>query len=211
MKITIAGLILGVGCTVNECKAWSNVVDFECAATNALEHVSILASTEFKDELTNYMATAANHESRIAAELLLGEALLAEYNETMDDRVLSNALSVATNICALTSVDTNAWYCWHSKLLVFACHAQNDEMLLAYTVASNALAAMGSLDVVTDNPISLSLLKRNRATDLSIRQTVLLAKALAAAMLKRNAEAVGLSASLPTKYRDMVIRALHSD
>ena len=211
MKTTTAGLILSVVCAVNECKAWNNVADFELAATNALEHVPILVSTEFKDELTNYMATAVNHESRIAAELVLGETLLAEYNETMDSRVLSKALSVATNICTITSTETNAWYCWQSKLLVFTCHAQNDDMSLAYMVASNALDAIGSLDVVTDNPISSAILRRNRAADLSVRQAVLLAKALAAAMLKKEAEVVGLSSSLPTKYQDMVIRVLHSD
>ena len=84
-------------------------------------------------------------------------------------------------------------------------------MSLAYMVASNALVEIGSLDVATDNPISGAILKRNRAADLSIRQALLLSKALSAAMLKRNAEAVSLSSPLPAKYQDMVIRALQSD
>ena len=208
MKI---GVILGIVCIVNESNAWNNVTEFESAATNALEHVPILVSTEFRNELTNYIATASNLESQIAARMVLGEGLLADYNETMDSSFLSKALSVATNICALTSTETNAWYCWHSKLLVFACHAQNDDMSLAYAVASNALAKIGSLNVTTDNPISAALLKRNRAEDLSIRQALVLSKALAAAVLKKNTEAIGLSSMLPAKYQDMVIRTLQSD
>ena len=211
MKITVTGVMLGVVCIVNECKAWENVANFECAATNALEHVPILVSAEFRNELTNYIATASNLESQIAARMVLCEGLLADYNETMDSSFLTKALSVATNICALTSVETNAWYCWYSKLLVFTCHAQDDDMSLAYLVASNALVKIGSLEVATDNPISAALLKRNRAADLSIRQALMLSKALAAAMLKKNTEAIGLAASLPAKYQDMVIRTLQSD
>ena len=211
VKTVVTGVILGIVCTVNECKAWNNAVEFECAATNALDHVPILVSAEFRNELTNYIVTASNHESQISARMVFGEGLLADYNETMDGNFLSRAISVATNICALTSAETNAWYCWHSQLLVFACHAQNDDMSLAYEVASNALVKIGSLDVTTDNPISAALLKRNRAEDLSIRQVLVLSKALAAAMLKKNAEAVSLASSLPSRYQDMVIRALQCD
>ena len=211
MKITVTGVILGIVCIVNECMAWNNIAEFECAATNALEHVPILVSAEFRSELTNYIATTSSLESQIAARMVLGEGLLADYNETMDSGFLSQALSVATNTCALTSTETNTWYYWHSKLLVFACHAQNDDMSLAYMVASNALVKIGSLNVTTDNPISAAILKRNRAEDLSIRQALVLSKALAAAMLKKNAEAVGLSSELPAKYQDMVIRTLQSD
>ena len=211
MKIATTIVILGIVCTVNDCKSWNNVVEFECAVTNALDHVPVLVSPEFRNELTNYIETASNLESRMAARIVLGEGLLADYNETMDSSFLSKALSLATNICALSSTETNAWYCWHSQLLVFACHAQNDDMPLAYVVASNALVKIGSLDVKTDNPISFALLKRNRAEDLSIRQALVLSKALAAAMLKKNAEAVSLSSSLPAKYQDMVIRVLEND
>ena len=111
MKI---GVILGIVCIVNECKAWNNVAEFECAATNALEHVSTLVSAEFRNELTNYIATTSSLESQIAARMVLGEGLLADYNETMDSGFLSQALSVATNTCALTSTETNTWYYWHS-------------------------------------------------------------------------------------------------
>ena len=211
MKTTATWVILGISCAMNECKAWNNIAEFECAATNALECVPILVSAEFRNELTNYIETASNLEAQVAACLVLCEGLLADYNETMDSSCLDRALSAASNICVLTSTETNAWYCWHSKLLVFACHAQNDNMSLAYNVASNALVEIGSLDIATSNVISVALLKRNRAADLSIRQSLVLSKALAAAMLKKNAEAISLSSALPAKYQDMVIRALQSD
>ena len=64
------------------------------------------------------------------------------------------------------------------KLLVFTCLAQSDKMISAYNVASNALASMGTMNVTTDNFVSAAHLKRNQAEGLSIRQAVVLSKAL---------------------------------
>ena len=193
------------------CHAWTNIADFECAATNALNHSSILVSKDFGNELTNYIATISNHESEMAARIVLGERYLTTYNETMDIQCLQDALSVATNVCALTDSETNSWYCWQSKLLVFTCHAQNNEMSFAYSVASNALDKIGISNIIATNIISHALLKHNQVEELSIRQSIVLSKALSAAMLKKNEEAINLASVLPLKYQNMVIRALNSD
>lgn len=211
MKIKSIAIYIGILCAVFKGNAWNSVADFECAATNALEHIPTLLSVEFGDELTNYIAMTSDHESRVAALIVSGERLLANYNETMDSRQLSEAFSVASNVCALTGVETNAWYCWQAKLFAFTCHAQNDEMAIAYSVASNAFEEVGLSNVTTSNIISTALLKRNQAEGLSIRQAVVLAKALSAAMLKKDGEATNLAALLPMKYQDMVMRALNSD
>ena len=78
-------------------------------------------------------------------------------------------------------------------------------------VASNAFVKIGSMDIATGNPISAALLKRNRAADLSIRQAVLLSKALSAAMLKKNTEAASLAMLLPIKYQEMISRILNNN
>ena len=196
--------VIGAICATNVCKAWNSVADFECDSTNALDHVSILVSEEFRAALTNYVATPLDHESQVAAQIVLGESFLANYNETMDEQNLTEAMSIATNICALTHSETNSWYCWQSKLLVFACLAQSDDMLSAYNVASNALASMGPMNVTTSNRVSAALLKRNQAEGLSIRQSVVLSKALSAAMLQKCSEATNLVLTLPPIYHEMV-------
>lgn len=211
MKIVSMVICLGIVGVVVKCNAWNCVADFECAATNALEHTPTLVSAEFRDKLTNYIATTSNRESQIAARIVLGERLLAKYNETMNASLLSEAVSAASNLCALTSVETNAWYCWQAKLLLFACHAQNDEITLAYECASNAIEEVGMSDVMTSNIVSAALLRRNQTEDLSIRQSIVLSKALSAAMLKKIGEATSLASLLPVKYQDMIIRVLNSD
>ncbi len=203
--------VIGVVLAAYECGAWNSVADFECSATNALEHVSVLVSEGFAAELTNYIATTSNHESQIAAQMVLSESFLAKYNETMDEQCLRDAMSIATNICALTNPETNAWYCWQSKLLVFACHAQSDEMVSAYNVASNALAALNSMDIVTSNSVSAAHLKRNHAEGLSIRQAIVLTKALSAAMLQKSSEATNLVSSLPLRYHNMISLILNGN
>ena len=211
MKVKSMVMSIGILCVVSKCDAWSSVADFECAATNALDHVPTLLSVEFGDELTNYIAMTSNLESRIAALIVSGERLLAKYNETMDNRQLSEAFSVASNVCELSSAETNSWYCWQARLFAFTCHAQNDEIAIAYSVASNAFESVSLSNITTSNIVSAALLKRNQAEGLSIRQAVVLAKALSAAMLKRNGEAVNLASLLPVKYQDMVMRVLNSD
>lgn len=203
--------VIGAVCATNECKAWNSVADFECSSTNALDHVSILVSEGFRVALTNYVATTLDHESQIAAQIVLGESFLANYNETMDEQNLTKAMSIATNICALTHSETNAWYCWQSKLLVFTCLAQSDEINSAYNVVSNALASMGTMNVMTDNCVSAAHLKRNQAEGLSIRQAVVLSKALSAAMLQKCSEATNLVSSLPPKYHEMVSRIINNN
>ena len=211
MKVKCICIHIGIICISTGCGAWNNATDFECAVTNALEHTPILVSVGFRDSLTNYIETASDHESRIAARIVLGESFLADYNETMDERCLTDAMSVATNVCELTCAETNTWYCWQSKLLVFACHAQKDDMISAYNVASNALATIGTINAITDSPIAAAQLKRNQAEGLSVQQAIMLSKALSAAMLQKDIEATNLVSSLPIRYHDMVGRILNGD
>ena len=82
---------------------------------------------------------------------------------------------------------------------------------LAYECASNAIEEVGMSDVMTSNIVSAALLRRNQTEDLSIRQSIVLSKALSAAMLKKIGEATSLASLLPVKYQDMIIRVLNSD
>ena len=84
-------------------------------------------------------------------------------------------------------------------------------MISAYNVASNALASIGNMNVTTDNIISAAHLKRNQAEGLSIRQAVVLSKALSAAMLQKSSEATNLVSSLPPRYHEMISRILNTN
>ena len=187
--------------------AWDSVESFESAATNALDNVSVLVGNDFGYALTNYIASTADHESKMASLIVLGERELALYNETMDEQHLNDAWTIATNVCSLTQAETNSWYCWQANLLEFACHAQNNEMQLAYAVSSNACSTAGSCTFVSSNIVSSALLKRNKISDLSLGQSLLLSKALSAAMIGRKNEATAIALSLPLKYQQMVSRA----
>ena len=91
-----------------------------------------------------------------------------------------------------------------------SCYSQSDNLAIAYKVASDTLSAIGTLDVSTDNPVSYALLKRNKVSDISIRNALVLSKALAAAMLKKRTEAINLGVYLPKKYQDMITRVLEN-
>ena len=209
MKTLAAGAWLAVAlCFGGECSAWNSVADFECAATNALDDFNILISTDFGNELTNYIAVAKDHESQIAAQLVLGERYLASFNETLNEGCLRSALGVASNVWELTRTEVDAWYSWYARLSLSTCLAQNGQVEQAYDVISNAVSDMGTRCVATENIISAALLKRNKVQDLSIGKSITLAKALLAARLKKKDEATILASTLPEKYREMVNRLL---
>ena len=191
--------------------AWNSVESFESAATNALNNVQILVGADFGCELTNYIAATTDHASKMSALMVLGERYLATYNETMDERNLRNAWVIATNVCSLTSAETNMWYCWQAQLLKFACHAQNNEIQLAYDVSSNACSQVGSHDFSSSNLVSVALLKRNKTPDLSVGQALMLSHSLAAVLIGRKIEAENIASTLPLKYQAMVDRAAADD
>ena len=186
--------------------AWDTYADFVCAATNALSDDSVLVSTGFENALTNFIAISTNSQSQIEARLVLGERTLAIYNETQNGIDLKKAFCMASNVCALTRMKTNTWHCWQAQAFQFSCCVQNNDIEGAYNVASNALAAIGTQDIRSDNVVFMALLKRNKVQDLSVRQTMVLAKALSAARLKRRTEAETLALVLPTRYQNMVMR-----
>lgn len=208
MKRMLSVILIGLGL---EAVAWNSTADFECASTNALENTDILVSDTFGTELTNFVATVTNCETEIEAKLVLCERLLACYTETLNVSDMHNALYAASNLCNTTYQATNMWYCWQSQILLFKCLAQNNNVEQAYNVASNAIVRLGSRNITSDNLISLALLSRNKAKDLTISQSVVLAGAMSAAMLKRNEDAGRLSLGLPQKYREIVLRLLSSD
>lgn len=209
--LSIGILLVTASCFAHKDQTWDSLAEFECAATNALADVSVLVSEDFGNSLVTYIANVTNHESQIEALFVLGERHLSSYNETMKIEDLRNALVVSSNVCELTSSDTNSWQSSQARLLLFTCLVQSTQMEQAYCVASEALAAAGARDIATDNIVSAALLKHNRAQDLSIRQAIVLAKALSAAMLKRKDEATNLATELPIRYHDMVIRLANSD
>ena len=212
MKIlaTRIGFVI-VLCLGGESLAWDTPADFTCAATNALADDFVLVSTDFGNALTNFIAISTNHQSQLEARLVLGERYLARYNETMNGADLRNAFCVASNICDLTRMETNTWHCWQGQLLLFSCHARNNDTEGSYNVASNALATIGAQDIRSDNIVLTALSKRNKVQGLSVRQTIVLANALSAAMLKRRDEAEALALALPIRYRNMVIRLADSE
>lgn len=193
-------------CLGGKSLAWDTYADFVCAATNALSDDSVLVSTGFENALTNFIANSTNSQSQIEARLVLGERTLAIYNETQNGIDLKKAICMASNVCALTRMETNTWHCWQAQAFQFSCYVQNNDIEGAYNVASNALAAIGTQDIRSDNVVFMALLKRNKVQDLSVRQTMVLAKALSAARLKRRTEAETLALVLPTRYQNMVIR-----
>ena len=192
------------------CDASGTEEDFRVMATNALENTPILVSETFGMDLTNYIATVTNRESLIMAKMVLCERFLAKHYETMEEQYLNAALSVASNVCSLTIFETNTWYHCQARLLMVSCYSQSDNLAIAYKVASDTLSAIGTLDVSTDNPVSYALLKRNKVSDISIRNALVLSKALSAAMLKKRTEAINLGAYLPKKYQDMITRVLEN-
>ena len=189
---------------------WDSYAEFEVDATNALENTSILVSETFGMDLANYIATVTNRESLIMAKMVLCERFLAKHYETMEEQYLNAALSVASNVCSLTIFETNTWYHCQARLLMVSCYSQSDNLAIAYKVASDTLSAIGTLDVSTDNPVSYALLKRNKVSDISIRNALVLSKALSAAMLKKRTEAINLGVYLPKKYQDMITRVLEN-
>lgn len=210
-NLSILAWLVVVLCIGSESLAWNSVADFESAATNALADVSILVSEDFGKELTNYIAAASNYEAKIAAQLVLGERHLASYNETLKESNLKDALGVASNVCSLTRTEESSWCRWHARLFLSTCLARNNQIERAYEVASNTVSCLGTQSVVTDNIVSVALLRYDRAQDLSIRQATVLANALFAAMLKKRCEATMLAQELPTRYREMVSRLVNGE
>ena len=206
MRINRICILLCLSCAAWNGLAWNSVESFESAATNALNNVQILVGQDFGRELTNYIASTTHHEAKMAALLVLGERQLAAYNETMDERNLQEAKTIATNVCTLTLAETNMWYCWQAQLLRFTCHAQSNEMQLAYDVASNVCSNVMARDFTSSNLVSVALLKHGKVPDLSVGQSLMLSKALAAAMTGRKNEAVNIALALPSKYQSMVSR-----
>lgn len=187
--------------------AWEAKEDFELAAVNALDCPTILVSASFTNELIQYMNSTDDHETKVSSKLVLGESLLANYDETMDSSCLDSALSVASNVWVQTVSETNRWYHWQSRLLLFSVFAQENEMGMAYAVASNALDGVQSVNVTSTNLVFAALLRHNRAEGLSLLEAIRLAKSLAAVAVGKREEACRLAESLPTEYRNMIYRA----
>ncbi|MBQ7190658.1 MAG: hypothetical protein IJR99_14715 [Kiritimatiellae bacterium] len=193
-------LIFGIGIN-SAVYGWTGESQFELAATNAICHTEILIQPSFTNELHTYMLCNAASKTEVSAGIVWSVCQLEFFEETADDRWLSSGKETVSNLLASALVQPCDWQYWCARIAMLPyCNLEN-KTKECYQISTNLLSEMECSGFVdSDNSIVQSLLRYNRTAGLSVRDSVKLSAAMAAAELGYRNEALLFSTNLPHAF-----------
>ena len=195
-------LFLFVGISINSAVfGWTDESQFELAATNAIGHKEILLQPSFTNELQTYMLRNAASKAGVSAGIVWSTCQLEFFEETADDRWLSSGKGTVSNLLASTLVQPCDWQYWCARIAILPYYNLENKTKECYQASTNILSEMECFGFVdSDNGIVRSLLRYNRTAGLSVRDSVKLSAAMAAAELGYRNEALLFSTNLPHAF-----------
>ena len=193
-------LFVGIGIS-SSAFGWTDELQFELAATNAICHKEILLQPSFTNELHAYMHSNAASKAGVSVGIVWSTCQLEFFEETADDRWLSSGKGTVSNLLASTLVQPCDWQYWCARIAILPYYNLENKTKECYQASTNILSEMECFGFVdSDNCIVRSLLRYNRIDGLSVRDSVRLSAAMAAAELGYRNEALLFSTNLPHAF-----------
>lgn len=206
-------LVFLTACALLKCACADALPEFELTVTNALNQKSCLVSSDFTNYIWQCASQGTNAELSLSARIIMGVSQLEIFNESVDETALAAAFHSVSNALASPILSTNQWQNWHIAILNITCLNTANDLQGAYSAASNAwdsIQLSGFVD--STNLISRSLIKYYGIdSDISIKATIALYKALAAEMVGKHEESNSLKVYLPDCIKQKMERFLSDE
>ena len=182
--------------------AWTSDSAFYDAATNALAHHEVAVSSGFTNELWQFVAHPSSDEALISAKMLKVVVLQEQYEDSMDESILNESISLSSNLVE-TTVSQADWQFLAASLVYLGCLCADSNDLQAFSVATNSLSKAQVLPAQS-NLFLRAVIDYHDMPELDITQAFKAYASRVAAKCSMMRQSDLFAVGLPVKYQNMI-------